>query len=288
MPAPSNYLSEGVNQASMARDLTSSDWADVWKDYAVQYSLSQQKFDQDLAMWNMNNEYNSPAAQMARFKEAGLNPNLIYSQGSNGNSASMPSYSMPSVKINPSDQRMKQTSQILDAIGLVSNAAQNISSIIDQGLNVQLKRNQLEQSDIDLAIAKHVFPDANSGVSGVNFAGLTNKLNPLSKTFDPMAYVYFSKNGQLPQFWNNYLTGSASRALTDYKAQYQKYVNENLLPKFNEYQQGKIDIQTLEKYFLNYKKEAMDMLPPEVRGILEPLFEYLGPMFKIIFKHVSH
>lgn len=30
--------------------------------------------------WNRQNEYNSPAAQMARYKAAGLNPNLIYGQ----------------------------------------------------------------------------------------------------------------------------------------------------------------------------------------------------------------
>lgn len=30
--------------------------------------------------WNRNNAYNSPAAQMERFKAAGLNPNLIYGQ----------------------------------------------------------------------------------------------------------------------------------------------------------------------------------------------------------------
>lgn len=30
--------------------------------------------------WNRQNEYNSPAAQMERFKAAGLNPNLIYAQ----------------------------------------------------------------------------------------------------------------------------------------------------------------------------------------------------------------
>lgn len=33
-----------------------------------------------LADWNMQNAYNSPAAQMGRFKSAGLNPNLIYGQ----------------------------------------------------------------------------------------------------------------------------------------------------------------------------------------------------------------
>lgn len=34
-----------------------------------------------LADWNMQNEYNSPAAQMKRLKEAGLNPNLVYGDG---------------------------------------------------------------------------------------------------------------------------------------------------------------------------------------------------------------
>lgn len=33
-----------------------------------------------LADWSMQNEYNSPAAQMQRFKDAGLSPHLIYGQ----------------------------------------------------------------------------------------------------------------------------------------------------------------------------------------------------------------
>lgn len=35
--------------------------------------------------WNLQNEYNHPSAQMARFKEAGLNPHLIYGKGTAGN-----------------------------------------------------------------------------------------------------------------------------------------------------------------------------------------------------------
>lgn len=39
-------------------------------------------------VWHMMNEYNSPMAQMQRFKEAGLNPNLIYGQGNTSGSIS--------------------------------------------------------------------------------------------------------------------------------------------------------------------------------------------------------
>lgn len=40
---------------------------------------ARQNADQ-IKFWNMQNDYNSPKAQMERFKQAGLNPNLIYGQ----------------------------------------------------------------------------------------------------------------------------------------------------------------------------------------------------------------
>lgn len=50
-------------------------------------SYSREMYDKQrsdaLADWNMQNEFNSPKNQMLRFKEAGLNPNLIYGQMSN-------------------------------------------------------------------------------------------------------------------------------------------------------------------------------------------------------------
>jgi len=39
---------------------------------------------------NLTNFYNTPAAQMQRYIEAGLNPNLIYSQGTSGNMSPLP------------------------------------------------------------------------------------------------------------------------------------------------------------------------------------------------------
>lgn len=49
----------------------------------------QQKFDR--GMFDYSNAYNTPAAQMRRLKQAGLNPALMYGQGTTGNTnASMP------------------------------------------------------------------------------------------------------------------------------------------------------------------------------------------------------
>lgn len=42
--------------------------------------------------WNMQNMYNTPEAQMERYKKAGLNPLLIYGQGNPGNASGLPPY----------------------------------------------------------------------------------------------------------------------------------------------------------------------------------------------------
>lgn len=39
-------------------------------------------YQRQVEMWNMQNEYNSPAAQVQRLKDAGLNPALVYGTGS--------------------------------------------------------------------------------------------------------------------------------------------------------------------------------------------------------------
>ena len=48
-------------------------------------------------LWKENNGYNTPAAQMERLKQAGLNPNLVYGSITTGNSSSPASYQAPTI-----------------------------------------------------------------------------------------------------------------------------------------------------------------------------------------------
>lgn len=59
-------------------------------------------YNKDLEMWNRQNAYNDPASQMLRFKNAGLNPNMIYGSGSGsaGNAQQMPKYNAPTLQYN--------------------------------------------------------------------------------------------------------------------------------------------------------------------------------------------
>lgn len=55
-------------------------------------------YKRQLEMWRMQNEYNSPQSQMQRYQAAGLNPHLIYGQGSSGNASSPPAYQPPNIQ----------------------------------------------------------------------------------------------------------------------------------------------------------------------------------------------
>nr|QJI53654.1 MAG: DNA pilot protein [Cressdnaviricota sp.] len=94
----------------------------------------------NLADWNMNNEYNSPAAQMRRFKEAGLNPNLIYGKMDNTSSQSV-----QTAKYEPLPDKAPQvdTSQIQNA-GMMYAQARNMAAT---NKNLE-KQNQVLDAEI--------------------------------------------------------------------------------------------------------------------------------------------
>ena len=85
-----NIISQGMaNKANMQA---------IRENNELQRELAEYQWSKNLEMWNLQNQYNSPLAQMQRFKAAGLNPNLIYSQGNAGNASSMPSYQSPTTQ----------------------------------------------------------------------------------------------------------------------------------------------------------------------------------------------
>lgn len=69
------------------------------KSYKYTSKLAQEAFDRNVKQWQVEQAYNSPAAQMARYRVAGINPNVIYGnsqQVSSGNTASSPARYEPS------------------------------------------------------------------------------------------------------------------------------------------------------------------------------------------------
>jgi hypothetical protein len=86
----------GIGQSLIDRG---TDKKNIQRQGAMNMKLSSYQYSKDLDMWNRMNVYNSPKEQMTRFQEAGLNPNLMYGQGTPGNSATMPKYQAPEINV---------------------------------------------------------------------------------------------------------------------------------------------------------------------------------------------
>lgn len=88
MPIPLALLGAGTSAAGGL--LNSFSQAQQNRDSQIfSKQLYERQYRDNIAFWNMQNEYNSPQAQMKRFQDAGLNPHLIYSQGNPGNAGSI-------------------------------------------------------------------------------------------------------------------------------------------------------------------------------------------------------
>lgn len=81
-------IGAGAQRQANIRNVQLAKYQNNW-----QTAENEKAYARSVEMWNMQNQYNSPTAQMSRLRQAGLNPNLVYGSGVTGNSAgSAPQY----------------------------------------------------------------------------------------------------------------------------------------------------------------------------------------------------
>lgn len=110
-------------QQSVFGEYTRKDMSD-YSQAAYNYMMKQQEQAYNLQMWNLMNEYNSPAAQMKRFQDAGLNPNLIYTQQNTASapaSASAPTFRSSGTFARNQQAKVSAMQAGLQAIGQIMN-----------------------------------------------------------------------------------------------------------------------------------------------------------------------
>lgn len=96
-----------------------------------------------LADWARTNQYNSPLAQMARFKEAGLNPNLIYGQ----TNTAQPVRSTDAKSWNPQAPAFN-FGQILDQYMQSKQAGASIDVMNEQKNKIKAEVNQIDANTL--------------------------------------------------------------------------------------------------------------------------------------------
>lgn len=107
------------------------------QNYKYSKKLMELQYQQNLDLWNKQNEYNSPTAQMQRLQAAGLNPNLVYGSSVAGNSSNNTSTSLGSVS----------------PVDYTDSMFKGVSAVTNMKLARSTVRRQETQNQLDLALA---------------------------------------------------------------------------------------------------------------------------------------
>lgn len=134
-----------------------SSLAGIGMQYGLQTALQDRTEQINIRQWERENEYNSPAAQMARLREAGLNPHLAIG-GSVANTAEHAEISngVPNAP---------------NASAALSSAAAN--SIQERLLSSEIEKNQAESKNLESQAAEH---DANTTYKNQTLQLMVDKL----------------------------------------------------------------------------------------------------------------
>ncbi|QXN75085.1 DNA pilot protein [Microvirus mar22] len=163
-----NALDFGWNQLSGVFN-AKRDWNYSKKSMAEQYKYNEMAaestFNRELKAWNLQNEYNSPKAQMERYLAAGLNPNLIYGQSNLGASLSGGTTSPVSGKA--VNTRSSFNASLLDSIAAIQQLSLNDKR--GRLLDAEINKKNLEGDEINQRI--------NESVARVLWGNTRNNLN---------------------------------------------------------------------------------------------------------------
>lgn len=113
------YVNDTLGSAKSAQNAVFGDYTrrdmNDYSTAAYNYLMKQQEQAYNLELWNLQNQYNSPAEQMKRFQDAGLNPNLIYQQQ---NTAAAPQAASAS-SFRPQNTAQKNYANAMSTIGQI-------------------------------------------------------------------------------------------------------------------------------------------------------------------------
>lgn len=110
------------------------------KTLAANKAEAELAYQRQLEMWGLKNEYDSPAAQMQRFRDAGLSPHLAYGGGNPGNSGAFPQYQ-------PAEQRYNyQAMQVAPGISSILPTLMGVGSWMQ---DMRLKEMQIDKGQTE-------------------------------------------------------------------------------------------------------------------------------------------
>lgn len=266
-----------------AQDLKDSTWEDarnlIFNDY-----LTEKANKQSMENWLAQQRYNSPAEQMKRFAEAGLNPNLIYSQGNAGNASSAAQvHANPTFQSKEQERKYQRIQAINSTISTVNQSLQQFLGSLSSIYGIQQQKQEIAARNLELgsmarilrspAIADYakyspVYPRVSSSVDGKE----VNSDKLFETDFDA-----FTGAIAFPSAYRSYLQDlyqTDQRSYLNTRNDIAKYWDKVNRDKWNKY--GGREAYEAQTGLQKYQYDFLNQMSPAERTIYTILMQILG------------
>ena len=204
------------------------------------------------------NEYNSPKNQMARYMEGGLNPNVIYGQIQPGQQTQVAQYdpvraTEVRAKGDPRGTKEQKFAYAMQSLDMISNVADKILGMVSgaESVKSQTLKNDLLEAQLPMLKRLEAWKE------GFWF----NPDMPTPDAMEPHQRAMF--NLAFPRF-------SASE-LAGYRSEFQKFYNENLLPKLEKIQGANVTKAEAQAGMSEYNEQMLEKLRNRHSSVLNSL-----------------
>lgn len=250
-----------------AYDLASLQYQNAYNEYQAE-----QAWQREQKAIRLQNEYNSPSNQLARYIEAGLNPALIYGQVSPGLQSSIPSYNAPrsATPQNSVPGSAEKISRAMNILGMVGSIASTIAGVAGNFSKV-------ENMSLQNEILKAQLPEIQANSSWAQLlARVRAQMYHDSGEFNLKTIEDYGDIAKLifPDYFRTDLAYS--------KSEYQNWWNEKIAPIYQSVQEGKKTSIEAEASIKAYNDQMLNSLPPAVR----PIFSILMPLLQSVLQFI--
>lgn len=267
-----SYYQQSLDEINSGLQLSGhwSRYTDQTRSNIMNYGAQLQAQAYNERMWQMQQDYNTPAAQMQRLKEAGLNPNLAYNMANTGNASSSPQASKTTYGDDRLASKQMKLNMALSSIEMMSKVAESVSNAIGSFQGIQANQYQLQrQSFVNniLGFGKSGGLQWDKGSIGDNF-GLSDE--------------------QTRNLWLSLLTGgNTTQAINQPEnmllgwgrvgvSQQQADTAASMASSNIELNQARLDQLKSQNSITEYQYQMLSSIPAKWRGPLMFLMQILG------------
>lgn len=259
VPYTSDAFAEGVMDKRLPWQIQSGGWSDSTKEQYFSMLNSEIANRNELAMWRLNNEYNTPAKQMERLVAAGINPAAAYQNVSSGTSGSAPGvHESKAANWHDTSDHLNKVNTIMNGI---SQVISSIGSAVGSASGIQ---------DMALKHQNNWFDQMRNNVFLQDGFGISNDPSKYAVPYQvaPGVYMDASTAALFPEFTKGFKSDSYNYDIRSFLAE--------LAESKNNREQGLYDKQMEVNNFLNGIFKELDSANPNIHSIINYVLKLIA------------